>query len=318
MDILPDWTRNISLGYVSGGGDVNHDGFSDFISCCNGSGYVDVYLGGEEPDTIPAYHWLNSTSTPAIIRDMNNDDFDDLCVARSGWGEVLWGGDAIDSIEDARLDFPCSGGPEPGGPDQIISAGDFNHDGYNDIVMLNNYCPDSWYGTLTLHLGSPWIYSNPTFVIYGWTEPLNLIHIKRAVGLGDVNGDGWDDFSVGANGTPEHDAYRGKAAVLRGDTSLHVAADEPFVPLPAKLEVSVYPNPFNNAALIELSLPAYTIAVDLTIFNLLGQEIFREEILPTSSKFVYHYDAGDLSTGLYLLRVNSGNLQTTTKLMVLK
>ena len=316
MDTLPDWTRNANLGYMSGG-DLNHDGYSDFASVQDPF-VVDVYLGAPQPDTLPTYHWPITSGWYEITRDVNGDDYADLCISRSGWGEVLFGSEPMDAAEDAHLNFPCDGGPEPGGPERIVSAGDFNGDGFGDVVMFADGCPDSYWGTLTLHLGAPWIYPVHTFVIYGWTAPLDLIHFQSAVSLGDINNDGVDDLGIGANGGIEQESWRGKAVVISGDTSLHVAADEPHLPLADNLNVNGYPNPFNSSTTIRIKLPSYRDNIDLNLFNVLGQHVKTETIRNVSGDVSYILDASAFSTGLYFLRVSSGNFHTTTKLMVLK
>jgi hypothetical protein len=314
MDTLPDWLHHPIL-WVMGYGDVNHDGYSDFISDTGPVVGPQIFLGGENPDTLPAYNFpsLHSGAT-TIIHDLNDDSFDDLCFSESGWGRVIWGGLAIDTLTYTSLNFSCSGS----GPLDIISAGDFNHDGYGDVIMLRQWCDNSYGGVLTLHLGHPWIYSEPAFVVFGWTDPLNLIHFKTAVDLGDINGDRLDDLGIGANGGIEYVAQRGKAVVLAGDTSLIADAPEPNHPLPQKLTVTAYPNPFNSTTTLELTLPAYASEITLSVYNLLGQEVFSKNLFPASTSLAYLFDAHSMSTGLYLLHVTSGSLRTTTKLMVLR
>ena len=312
MDTLPDWTRNANLGFMSGG-DLNHDGYSDFASVQDPF-VVDIYLGAPQPDTLPSYHWPITSGWYEIVRDVNGDAFDDLCLSRSGWGEVLLGSEPMDAVEDAHLDFLCSGS----GPQRLVSAGDFNNDGFNDVVMFREWCDNSYGGVLTLHLGASWIYSVPTVVMYGWTPPLDLIHFQSAVSVGDVNNDGVDDLGIGANGGIEQASWRGKAVVISGDTSLHVAADDPLPALPTTLQVTVYPNPFNSSTNILVALPAYISSVDLTVYNLLGQVVQATALRNVIGQTTYNLDASEFSTGIYLLHLSADDLQTTTKLMVLK
>jgi hypothetical protein len=229
-------------------------------------------------------------------------------------GQHILGGTALHNTSDVHLNFPCSGS----GPQGIVSAGDFNHDGFNDVVMFHQYCENDYWGVFTLHLGGNWINPEPAFVIEGWTDPFNLIHFKAAVSLGDINGDSIDDLGIGANGGIEYLAQRGKVVILGGDSSLHVATDEPHVPLPQSLQVRVYPNPFNASCTISLALPGYQDHVHLTVYNLLGQEVQTVKLDHVLGQTDYHFDGSNLTSGVYLLRVTSGSLQTTTKLMVLK
>ncbi len=266
----------------------------------------------EHPDTLPAYHWDEYVSMVAILPDLNGDGVDDLGFGLGGRLEVRWGGSAIHTLPDADLNYPCSS------PHTIESAGDFNGDGFHDIAMCTPYCGDAWYGKLTLHLGGSWLNPTPAFVIEGRTEPLNLIGLRAVSNLGDVNGDQIDDLGVGGNHDVPQAAWRGKAVVLEGDTDLIADVPEPQAALPKTIKVTAYPNPFNNSATLELTLPIYSMVADLKIYNLLGQVVFTTSIPATGCRLRFHYDARDLSTGLYFLHVTSGNLTSTLKLMVLR
>jgi hypothetical protein len=318
MDTIPDWIHHPTL-VVMGYGHVNGDRFSDFISDTGPGVGPQIFFGGEHPDTIPAYNFPNLHSgATTIVRDFNGDGFDDLCFSRSGYGGISYGGTSLHNSEDLHLNYPCSGGPEPGGPRDIFSAGDFNHDGFSDVVMLSDYCPDSWYGTLTLHLGHPSPSSEPVFVVYGWTDPFNLIGIRTACNLGDVNGDGTDDLAVGANDDMARAGWRGKVVVLAGDTSLHVAAKEPRKPLPKSFVISAFPNPFNTSTTIRIQVPTYRDEVELTLFNTLGQRVQTAMIHGVFGTTSYVLNASALPTGVFLLQATSGNLRFTTKLVLLK
>lgn len=310
MDTVIDWTRNADLGGVFPG-NANGDRFSDFLSIATDDN-IDLFLGGEHPDTLAAYHWDEYVSMVAILPDLSGDGIGDLAFGVASHLEIRFGGSAIHATPDVILNFPCSS------PHTIVSAGDFNRDGYHDIAMATDYCSDSWYGKLSLHLGGSWLNPEPAFIVYGWTEPLNLIGIRTACNLGDVNGDSVDDLCVGANDDVPHDGWRGKAVVLAGDTSLHVAADDPRPELPHDLQVNVYPNPFNSSCTVALTLPYNSDKVDLRLYNVLGQEVYFSVLQNFSGQRIHQIDASSLSTGLYLLHVSAGNLQSTTKLMLLR
>jgi hypothetical protein len=310
MDTVSDWVRNVYLGGAFAG-NANGDRFSDFISLAYG-GAVDLFLGAQHPDTVAAYHWAEYINLPAILPDINGDGIGDLAFGVAGGTEIRFGGSVIHSSSDDFLHFPgCS-------PQRVASAGDFNHDGFGDVVMLAEWCQDSWYGTLTVHLGGSWLNPDPDFVIYGWTSPLNLIHFKTAICLGDINGDHADDLAIGANGGIEYLAQRGKTVILAGDTSLHAAVDPEKPQLPYNLHVSVYPNPFNSECSVSLALPYYNNTVELRLCNILGQQVQTAMLRNVSGKTVHRINGSNLPSGLYLLRVSSGSLQSTTKLVLLR
>ena len=79
-----------------------------------------------------------------------------------------------------------------------------------------------------------------------------------------------------------------------------------------------YPNPFNPSTTIRYTLPQRS-PVRLTVFNSLGQDVvtlFQEE-----QESGYHevpFDASRLASGVYLYRLQAGNLVQTRKLLLQK
>jgi hypothetical protein len=89
-----------------------------------------------------------------------------------------------------------------------------------------------------------------------------------------------------------------------------------------------YPNPFNPTTTLEFSLPVDAI-LTLKVYNMLGQEVailFDHEVFYAGSEEV-EYDAGQLSSGIYLYRIvaesldddnrTTGQVFTQVKKMVL-
>ena len=79
-----------------------------------------------------------------------------------------------------------------------------------------------------------------------------------------------------------------------------------------------YPNPFNPSTTIEFSLPAAE-KVSLKIYNLLGQVVttlvngYRE-----AGTYNVNWDASNLSTGIYIYRVEANSFSLTKKMTLLK
>jgi len=317
MDTLPDWTLHSTPPHSQEAapqacGDLNGDGYSDFVTCRGLNGTTYIFLGGTHPDTLPAYTWPNMPSLPlGIVKDMNGDHFNDLVYYN---GDIHFGGLAMRSVPDVTLEFPCT----EVNAFEAVSAGDFNHDGYNDVILLRNYCTNSNWGVLSLFLGSPQISPQPAFTIEGLTPPLNLHSVWTAAGLGDVNGDSIDDIAIGALDDLDYLGWRGRCIVVAGDTTLRVEAHDLPVPIPRKLEVSVYPNPFNGQTVIQLEVPAGVSRITLTTYNLLGQQVAQKVIPANPGSNRYTYDGRGLSSGIYLLRAQAGQYVTAQKLMLLR
>jgi hypothetical protein len=248
--------------------------------------------------------------------DLNHDHKADLVISRSGtqrdYLDVHFGRDTLSPLPDYQLNFPdCENMAL-----FLCSVGDINRDGYDDLVAISEACNLGW-GGLRLYLGHPWLNPDPILAIDGREPPLNLVGIRWATGLGDVDGDGVEDWAVGAT-NDNFDGLRGRVVILSGDSTLRVDAHEPRVEVPRDLRVTVYPNPFNAEATISLDLPGYFPELQVTVFNLLGEVVTQTTLHNVWGPTQYRLDASALSPGLYLLRVTAGDLQATQKLVLLK
>jgi photosystem II stability/assembly factor-like uncharacterized protein len=79
-----------------------------------------------------------------------------------------------------------------------------------------------------------------------------------------------------------------------------------------------YPNPFNPSTTIEFDLPK-TSEVTLKIFNILGEEIATlvSDRL-TAGNYSYEWDAGNMSSGVYLYRLEAGEYVETLKMVLMR
>jgi len=79
-----------------------------------------------------------------------------------------------------------------------------------------------------------------------------------------------------------------------------------------------YPNPFNPSTAINYSI-AEAGMVTLKIYNVLGQEILTlVNANQNAGQYQVKFDASQLSTGLYIYRIQSGNFVDSKKMMLLK
>lgn len=80
----------------------------------------------------------------------------------------------------------------------------------------------------------------------------------------------------------------------------------------------IYPNPFNASTTIKYSLSNYS-NVNIAIHNLLGQEI--EQLFDASQSSGYHtliWNAGDIPSGIYLVRLKIGDIFLSRKVVLTK
>ena len=88
---------------------------------------------------------------------------------------------------------------------------------------------------------------------------------------------------------------------------------------PHKFELSsIYPNPFNPATEINFSVPSDSY-VRLSVYNVQGQEVdVIHEGFQSSGAHSYTWNASDMSSGVYYVRLVSGNKAKTMKAVLMK
>ncbi|MFZ5434101.1 MAG: T9SS type A sorting domain-containing protein, partial [Calditrichota bacterium] len=295
-------------------GDINGDGYGDFLTSDNLLPQTTyIYLGSLNPDTLPDYQWNDfRVGDVTMAPDLNGDHRSDLVISRFEAIDVHFGSDMVSETPNYTLNFfNCDGGPT-----ELTSAGDFNGDGYGDLVAIDYTCNQS-HGGLKLYLGHPWLNPDPALIINGRTSPLNLVGILHACAVGDINGDGVDDLAIGAT-VDQVDGRRGRVVILSGDTTMQVGVDDPFIPQPLTFGLSNYPNPFNATTTLSFSL-SQSSPVSLTIFNLLGQAVYQADLgMLNAGEHQHLFNASELPSGVYLARVQAGELSQIQKMVLLK
>ena len=210
---------------VSNAGDFNGDGCAD-VTVNYDFSWVSLFLGGKRMDSsadlsFTGYH--PDIGVPvASAGDVNSDGFDDVIVGHYfidlfgdmiGRAYVLFGGRVIDTDPDLNLTSPASYYDYT---TAVAGAGDVNGDGYDDVLWGTDEQHLSSQGTghVYLHYGGKSVHSNPDLALsvgaqndsFGWSVS----------GAGDVNGDGYDDFIVGAYGNDSGGANAGRVYIFLG------------------------------------------------------------------------------------------------------
>jgi len=230
---------------VEGIGDFNGDGFSDFaVGAANANsfdGLVRIYNGQQSGVTNNITTLTGpSGGTQFGTEIVNLGDFNG-----DGRTDIMIGGDGANGRNIARMymGYDAESASAPTSPTTIVNiasnytltggngVGDFNGDGYDDFVLtLGDADSTNAYvvfgkstGITTIDLN---YLKNPENAYEIRYAGANATHDVEVSGIGDVNGDGYDDFAMGVPDANGALVGNGGVAVVygrnTGDVSLNV------------------------------------------------------------------------------------------------
>ncbi len=249
------WEGSVSYDYagrsVSGAGDVDGDGYADFLVGANGqdsggSSAGAVYLvagpatGGGDLDTDAEARFTGETSSSYLgygvdgAGDVNGDGFDDVLMGAyyyssgsggsyAGRAYLVEGPASSMSVGSADASFSGVSTYDYAGR-SLSRAGDVDGDGYGDI-LIGAYQADegaSYGGSAYLFYGASgpgrlsgnYSLSLADAIISG---PVSYDYAGLAISeVGDANDDGLDDFVVGAYGDDTGASAAGAAYLFFG------------------------------------------------------------------------------------------------------
>ncbi len=79
-----------------------------------------------------------------------------------------------------------------------------------------------------------------------------------------------------------------------------------------------YPNPFNPSTVIKFAIPQSGL-VTMKVFNILGQEVAElVNDVKAAGNYEVSFDASNLTSGMYIYKIQSGNFSATRKMMLIK
>jgi len=216
---------------VAPAGDVNGDGFDDVIvgapmygPSVSQVGRAYVFFGGTSPDAVPDKVFTGAAANDQVgwmvgrAGDMNGDGYSDVFATapryytagpNPGGAYVWFGGPAFDTIADLTI----QGSALIDRIGDATSAGDVNADGFSDLLIARQARAEIFFGG-----------STPNAV-----PDLTFTGTFSVAGAADVDGDGVDDFVLGASGDDTGGADAGRVAVYFGGTAVDATEDMHFV-----------------------------------------------------------------------------------------
>lgn len=339
LDTTADWTVTYVriLGHQDAWsaaiiGDVNSDGYADIGVGSIGSGTdvpgkIYVYFGGSSVDTLPdlilnsPQVWSHFGAHIAPLGDINQDGYDDFVTAgMAAYPCVYFGAKVLDTVPGIICQYPGY---------VACNAGDINHDGYDDL-LVGHEAYGYGKGAIYLYFGSADMDSICDFTITGYDLPLWVREFGKSVaGLGDVDGDGVDDFIVG--GREGYDPWdKGEAWIFAGDSTLStdVQEEEEYLVEFNMLEQN-YPNPFNSSTIIRFTVHCKQrtengpVRTTLKIYNIRGQlvrTLVNEEL--NHGEYRVSWDGKnnqgkEVSSGVYFYRLKTGEFVQTKKMVLI-
>ncbi|MBK8983713.1 MAG: FG-GAP repeat protein [Ignavibacteria bacterium] len=229
-------TTGVQLGYsVSGAGDVNGDGYDDVIiglpAYSTNTGRAYIYLGGSNMnlvvDAILTGEATNNYFGTSVsdAGDVNGDGFADVIVgapnnaSNTGEAYIYYGGSVLNNAVDVTLNqglannlFGLS----------VSKAGDFNGDGFGDVIVgASGYLTNV--GRAYIYYGGSPMNSTADNISFGFIS--NEFYGYSVSDAGDFNGDGYSDVVIGAYG---HSLSMGRAYILYGGATPDNTVDVVF------------------------------------------------------------------------------------------
>ncbi|MBK7253013.1 MAG: FG-GAP repeat protein [Ignavibacteria bacterium] len=229
---------------VSSAGDVNGDGYSDVIVGAilndaggTGAGRAYIYFGGSSMNNVADLIMTGEAGSDQFgvsvssAGDVNGDGYSDVIVgangndaggSNAGRAYIYFGGSAMNNVADVIMTGAAAG-------DQfgisVSSAGDVNGDGYSDVIVgaYGNDAVGTDAGRAYVYFGGSSMNSVADLIMTG-AAAFDLFGISVS-SAGDMNGDGYSDVIVGANGNDAGGSDAGRAYVYFGGSSMNNVAD---------------------------------------------------------------------------------------------
>jgi hypothetical protein len=322
LSSTPAWTIEGSGGWnyfggrLNGAGDVNGDGYDDFM-------ISDVYYSNDQTAEGRVFFFYGSARGPAATPDWIADgnqanDYFGMALASAGdvngdgFDEVLIAAPSFDDPEgiegQVRLYYGSASGlgSEPGWTaegnqygayfgNSLNSAGDVNADGYDDVIIGANGISNGEVseGKAFLFLGSgAGLASNAAWTAEGDQDSAQFGNSVSSAG--DVNHDGRAEWAVGAQLYDRGELNEGIVVVFDSLTAA-LPTPPPVTPSPTPTPAPILMHISDLDATAYLVRNKWTAIVEIEVSNANGITVDQATVHGTWSTG----DSGQCTTGVY-------------------
>jgi len=263
---LGDLPDSMTARQVYTAGDVNGDGYDDFLITCwkygSERGMTALFLGRSNVNWGQNYPLRRGDATflgeekgdragyyVSTAGDVNGDGYGDFLITavgndegggfRTGKTYLILGRAAADwgrnfSLSQANASFQGEALGDAAGR-SATGVGDVNNDGYDDFMVGAPFNDEAG-----LDAGQAYLILGRAAADWGTNYPLSQADAsflgevegnqagRRVSGAGDVNGDGYDDFILGASYNDQVARDAGKAYLILGKPAANWGLDFPL------------------------------------------------------------------------------------------
>lgn|GEM_PF-5540388 len=350
-------------GTLQGIGDVNADGYDDFIvgdnfysneGANNQTGALYLHYGSEDffaletPISVADVQFLPDTSNAESrqlyfgFNEVATGDFDgdgDIDIAAKPFQhQNLDNSEGVSAIHYFLNNDGFSNQPDqlvPIKSEYIINnelvtefynrfsgrslmegVGDLDGDGDDELLFVPG---SSWLNGI-IYAGGDFAEDDVAILQSpNTTLPINIsgnfINLQYQSVVGDFTGDGSISFITTQRDMNfrDHPIYRYQLnGIVTSNENIKSETVQEF-----SLDQN-YPNPFNPSTNISFTLPQQA-NISLKVFNILGQEVVTlVNEIKTAGQHSVSFDASQLSSGVYIYRLEAGSIIQSRKMMLIK